>query len=402
MDTVRPAPKQFGPFEVLARIGRGGTATVYKVRHAPSGKLAALKVAPRIWEFEPGALERFQRECLLMRPLRHPNIVRALGLGEHDGVCFLVQEYVPGQNLDEHVKQHGPLPPARAIALFRQVADGLLYLHEHDVLHRDIKPSNIFVTPDGRAKLGDFGLVKDLKGDPPLTQSRQAMGTLDYGAPEQFEDAKHVDRRCDLFSLAATLYTALTGKFPFGCGNHLRIVQRKLLNQFVPLRLLVPALDPALDRLVSRCLEANPDRRPADCVEFLTALRGCDPRPAAAPAGAGVPDFPTAAAGAERRATVRFAIDLTTTFVPFHQNMRGQWQASVLDVSPAGVCLQTSRPVAVHSVLQVNLVPRGPSELVMVRWVKPGRGETHVAGCSFVRTLSERELEEIRRAGGKK
>src|SRR3954465_5800366 len=113
------------------------------------------------------------------------------------------------------------------------------------------------------------------------------MGTMEYGAPEQFEDAKRVDARCDLYSLAATLYTALTGKFPFGNGGHLQIMQRKLLNQFVPLRLLLPALDPTMDQLVNRCLDPRPQQRPRSFEEFIAVLRDCDPGTAAVPAPEG-------------------------------------------------------------------------------------------------------------------
>jgi serine/threonine protein kinase len=396
-------PIGFGPFEVLGKIGQGGSGTVYKVRHKETGEVAALKVAPSNMRMEAGAIERFQQEFTAIRPLSHPNVVRALSQGEHEGAPYLVLELVPGQNLDEYLKEKSTLAPADSVAMFLQVAEGLRYLHANHIVHRDVKPSNIFLTPDHHAKIGDFGLVKNLNDSLYLTRSRQGMGTIDYGAPEQFEDAKRVDRRCDLYSLAATLYTALTGKFPFGVGNPLQILSRKLLNQFVPLRLLVPALDPAVDGLVNRCLEANPDKRPSDCDEFIAILRISAATPASA-----LPSPPIEfsegrpATGAERRARVRFAVDLTATFVPFHQNMRGRWEATILDVSREGVCLQTSRSVAVNSVLQVNLGKRAMSELALVRWVKPGEGEKLIVGCSFVRPFTEEEFEAIYKAGSSK
>jgi serine/threonine protein kinase len=406
--SVRPGrlPKSFGAFEVLAMIGRGGTAAVYKVRHKVTGELAALKVGPPYLQLEAGALDRFQQEFTAISPLSHPNVVRALSQGEQDGASYLVLELVPGQNLDEHLKQKGALTPADAVAIFLQVADGLRYLHANHIVHRDIKPSNIFLTPDHQAKLGDFGLLKNLKDSLSLTRSRQAMGTIDYGAPEQFEDAKRVDRRCDLYSLAATFYTALTGKFPFGNGNPLQIMARKSLNQFVPLRLLLPSLDGAIDRLVNRCLEAQPGQRPSGCDEFIAVLRhdrNDAGRPAPVADSAAI-DFPNSrpATGRERRTTVRFAVDLTATFVPYHQNMRGRWEATILDVSREGICLQTPRSVAVNSVLQVNLGKRATMELVLVRWVKPGKGETHIAGCSFVHVLANQDFEAICHTGSSK
>ena len=115
-------------------------------------------------------------------------------------------------------------------------------------------------------------------------------------------------------------------------------------------------------------------------------------------------DFPASkpTTGRERRTTVRFAVDLTATFVPFHQNMRGRWEATILDVSREGICLQTPRSVAVNSVLQVNLGKRATMELVLVRWVKPGKGETHIAGCSFVYVLANQDFEAICHTGSSK
>jgi serine/threonine protein kinase len=396
-------PKTFGTFEVLEHIGRGATATVYKVRGKYTGKIAALKVGPSMLMLEPSAVERFRRELTVIRPLEHPNIVRALGSGEQDGIPYLVLEYVPGQNLDQRLKERGPLSPPQALAVFLQVAEGLRYLHENDILHRDIKPSNIFLTPDNQAKLGDFGLVKNLNTEENLTQSRQAMGTVDYGAPEQFEDAKSVDKRCDLYSLAASLYSALTGKFPFGNGAQLQILQRKVHNQYVPLRLLLPFLAPALDDLVSSCLEPCPPRRPGSCDEFLDALHACA---SSLLIEAGQEEDCTSSTvklprGKERRASLRFAIDLSANFVPFHQFTRGQVRATILDISLSGLRLQTSHAIPVQSVLQVTLGKRTSSDLAFVRWVKPGPGQTHVVGCSFVHPLSTNDLDTIRDSGSR-
>ncbi len=310
-------------------------------------------------------------------------------------------EYVPGQNLEQHVKAKGALTPEVIVPVFLQVAEGLRYLHANQFVHRDIKPSNILLDNQHHAKLADFGLLKDLTDELQLTPAGKAMGTMEFGAPEQFEDAKQVDRRCDLYSLAASLFYALTGHFPFGNGSQLQIMQRKVHNQFVPLRLLLPSLDPDIDRLVSRCLEPRPSLRLADCDEFIAVLQGCMTCPASVAAGSHESDPPTMKLGpdAERRATVRFAIDLTATLVTFHQKMRGRWDATILDVSATGVRLESPRSVAVNSVLEVKLGAQMSSELVLVRWVKPGPGQTHVVGCSFVRPLHGQEVEAICQVG---
>lgn len=395
-----PPQKVIGPFEILQTIGRGASSTVYKARHIPTGKYAAIKVGPNFLELEPDALERFKREFTVIRELRHPNLVHPLALGEHNQVPYLVLEYVSGQNLEDFLKQHGSLPVEDAVAIFLQAADGLRFLHEHQILHRDIKPSNIFLNRDHQAKLGDFGLLKRMSDDAQLTRSHQGMGTVEYGAPEQFEDAKRADQRCDLYSLAATLYTALTGKFPFGVGGHLHILQRKLLSQFVPLRLLIPEIDPALDQLVNRCLHPDPEQRPNHCDEFLTVLRNYRAQPAAASADEITKGAVKPPNGPERRASLRFAAELTASFVPFHQKMRGRWEATIVDISPAGVRLQTPRPVAVNSVLQVTLGKGARTQLALVRWVRPGKGQMQLVGCSFVHPLPQNEFDALQQQSG--
>ncbi len=390
-----PSPRYFGPYEVIETIGRGSSATVYKARHRQTGEIVALKAGPSFMSLEPGAVERFQREFAAIRDLRHPNLVAAHAIHEDDGTPYIVMEYVPGQNLEQRLKKDGPIAIDKASPLFLQLAQGLRYLHEYYLLHRDIKPSNIFLNGADQAKLGDFGIIKDMTAPEQLTLSRRGMGTMEYGAPEQFEDARNVDGRCDLYSLAATLYTALTGKFPFGNGGHLQVMQRKLLKQYVPLRLLLPSLDPAIDRLVNSCLAPKPGDRPGSCDELISVLGEIKPRAAANADDEKMlkSDGGTVASGPERRTSVRFQVDLTTTFVPFYQNMRGRWQAAILDVSSTGVRLQTSRPVAVNSVLQITLGDSAATELVMVRWVKAGEGDTLILGCAFVQPLVQDQLD---------
>lgn len=350
---------------------------------------------------EPGALERFHREFTAICKLHHPNLVGALAIRDVNEAPYIVMEYVPGQNLEQRLKNDGAIAAEQAIPLFLQVARGLRHLHGHQLLHRDIKPSNIFLDGKNNAKLGDFGLLKDLTADKRRTLSKRSMGTVEFGAPEQFEDAGKVDCRCDLYSLAATMYTTLTGKFPFGNGGHLQIMQRKLLKQYVPLRLLLPTLDPAIDQLVNRCLSPTRTERPDNCDEFIKVLRESRPCPASNSieeemfrSARGTTG--TNVKGRERRASVRFAVDLTATFVPFHQNMRGRWQATVLDISSTGIRLQTSRPVAVNSVLQITLGRSAPSELVLVRWVKAGENDALIVGAAFVQPLTDHQVEALR------
>jgi serine/threonine protein kinase len=383
-----------GPFDLLEVIGRGATATVYKARHRPTGKIAAVKVGSNSVGLDANALERFRREFTVIRRMRHPNLVRPLAFGVEGEGPFVVLEYMAGQSLEERIKVSGALAFRQATHIFLQVAEALRYLHSNQVLHRDIKPSNVLIDGQERAKLADFGLLKSLTDQIHLTRSRQGMGTMEFGAPEQFDNAKHVDCRCDLYSLVATFYTALTGKFPFGNGGQLQLLQRKFLKQWVPLRLFLPEIDPAIDQLVNRCLDPKPDMRPRDCDEFIEALREWDRRLAAAKNT----DPPTLKpAAAERRAALRSTVELKATFVPFHQHIRGRWEATILDLSSRGVRLRTSRAVAVHAALLLTFPKRAMAELAVVRWVQAAKNqsEEQIVGCSFVHPLPRQEVESI-------
>jgi hypothetical protein len=169
------------------------------------------------------------------------------------------------------------------------------------------------------------------------------------------------------------------------------------LGQFVPLRLLLPALAPAIDQLISRCLDADPRRRPSNCDEFLDVLGSFFPDPAPSAAAAGQ----TTAAGSkpatiqERRASLRYCVDMSATFVPFHESTRRRWDATILDISSLGVRLETSCPIAVNSVVHVTLGDSAVSELALVRWVKPSENQAHAVGCAFVRPLAQKVFEKF-------
>ncbi|MCI0683460.1 MAG: protein kinase [Gemmataceae bacterium] len=403
--------KQFGPYEVLEKLGHGGTAVVYKGRHSKTGAVVALKIMPDSSIADPTIEKRFRREFDIARNLTHPHLVRAIEYGEIGDYLYQALEFVTGKNLDRRVRDGGPLPMAEAVRIFSQVTDALQCLHDHGVVHRDIKPSNIMLEADGAAKLGDFGLLKNVSAQASvLTRSRQSLGTLGYGAPEQFEDAKHIDHRCDLYSLAATFYTALTGQLPFGSGGNLKILRRKLLNQFVPLGELAQ-VDADLNEFISRSLNARPQLRPNSCAEFVACLdrqrlqlaaKGSKARVTPVHEPKDEPDDEPDDTANRRRADRR-PVELAATCEPMFDKGRQNWTAAVVDLSMNGLCLRASCSFPIDTILQVQLqTTEDPSEawhLVRVRWVKPSARKTWNIGCILLHPLSAARFEAMQEAG---
>jgi serine/threonine protein kinase len=205
-----------GRYELLWPLGEGGMGTVFRARHRRMRREVALKVLPRELVQSEAAVQRFHREVQAAAKLHHPNIAAAYDADEEDGLHFLVMELVEGPDLANYVAEAGELPAPVAVQLTIQAARGLAHAHLQDVVHRDIKPANLVVNHQGTLKILDMGLaqLKAKSGDDgiELTQIGQAMGTIDYMAPEQAIDAHSVDHRADIYSLGCTLFYLLTSR----------------------------------------------------------------------------------------------------------------------------------------------------------------------------------------------
>ena len=204
-------------YEILGEAGRGGSGVVYKARQLSAQRLVAIKVVPPGFDCEDHIISRFHQERLLAALVTHPNLVAAYDAGEIAGLLYFVMEFVEGTGLNALISRRGPLPVAEACEVVRQAALGLQHLHEYGLVHRDIKPSNLMLTPSGVVKVIDLGLARVVAGRLRRTFSLpgQFLGTLDYMAPEQFDDCHTVDIRADIYSLGCTLYHLLAGGPPF-------------------------------------------------------------------------------------------------------------------------------------------------------------------------------------------
>jgi TolB-like protein/Tfp pilus assembly protein PilF len=266
-----------GHYRILAKIGAGGMGEVYRARDERLERDVALKILPAGTLADDAARKRFRKEALALSRLNHPNVATVHDFDTAEGIDFLVMEHIAGSTLRQKLAG-GPLPEDEIVRLGTQMAEGLAAGHRENVIHRDIKPDNVRVTPEGRAKILDFGLAKVVPParDPAATESlneTETVGTLPYMAPEQLRGGP-VDARTDIWALGAVLYEMATGRRPFPEADAFRLGAAILENAPSPLRALNPRTSPGLERVVLKALEKDPARRYGSAADMLFDLRG--------------------------------------------------------------------------------------------------------------------------------
>lgn len=277
-ESDRSTPPMLGHYRLLEKLGKGGMGAVYKAEHANLKRLVAIKLLPEESLHHPQSVSRFYREMEAIGRLDHPHVIRATDAGEAAGRHFLVMEFVDGMDLGRVVQQQGWLRIPDACELVRQAALGLQYVHEQGLVHRDVKPSNLLLTTRGQVKVLDLGLAL-LWGDRPpggdLTSSGQAMGTIDYMAPEQGIDSHGVDIRADIYSLGCTLYKLLTGVVPYGAPQYHSTAEKFRAHALAPIPSVTdkrPEVPAEVAAVVTRMLAKTPEERYATPGEVARAL----------------------------------------------------------------------------------------------------------------------------------
>src|SRR6202140_3575075 len=264
---LAPSTK-LGPYEIQTSLGAGGMGEVYRATDAKLGRDVALKVLPAEMAQDPERLARFGREAKALAQLDHPNIVTIYSVEECDGGHFLTMELVEGQSLDRLISASG-LPVERIVEIAGALADALAAAHEKGIVHRDLKPTNVMVTSEGRVKVLDFGLAKDVRGsnldDATLTSASHTqmgvvMGTPAYMSPEQ-TSGRPLDHRTDIFSLGVVLHEMATGQRPFDGTSSAELVSAILRDTPPSVTHLRPDLPSDLARIIRRCLEKDPRHR---------------------------------------------------------------------------------------------------------------------------------------------
>ena len=268
-------------YRIIGLLGKGGMGEVYRADDLKLGQPVALKLLPEKLEADEGRLKRFLGEVRTARQVSHNNVCRVYDVGETDGHHFLSMEYVDGEDLATLLKRIGRLPKDKAIEIARQICAGLAAAHDAGVLHRDLKPANIMIDGRGRAKITDFGLAgiaDEIRGP------EVRAGTPAYMAPEQLA-GKEVSVRSDLYSVGLVLYELFTGKPAFQAPSAAELMQLQTETTPTSPSSFIEGFDPAVERVLLRCLDKQPARRPASALAVAAALPGGDPLAAALAAG---------------------------------------------------------------------------------------------------------------------
>jgi serine/threonine protein kinase len=266
---------------VVALAGRGGMGEVYRAEDLRLGQVVAIKFLPEQLSSDVAALGRFHSEVRISRQVSHPNVCRVFDIGDVDGQLFLTMEYVDGEDLASVVRRIGRLSPDKAAEIARQICAGLAAAHDRGVIHRDLKPANVMLDGSGKIRITDFGLASIAAS---IQGAEARAGTPAYMAPEQLA-GKEVTAKSDIYSLGLILYEILTGKRAYDEASLPELIKKREEGTLTNPSKLVRDLDPLIEKVILRCLENDPARRPTSALQVAAALPGGDPLAAALAAG---------------------------------------------------------------------------------------------------------------------
>ncbi|MDF2502745.1 Stk1 family PASTA domain-containing Ser/Thr kinase [Clostridium sp.] len=257
-------------YELLEKIGEGGTAIVYKAKCHLLNRFVAVKVLKDELSTDKDFVEKFKREASAAASLSNNNIVNIYDVGTEGNINYIVQEYIKGKTLKEVITEEGKLNWKKAINISRQIASALDCAHKNNIVHRDIKPHNILVTEDGIVKVADFGIAK-ASDSVTITNSNKIMGSAHYLSPEQAKGIV-VDGRTDIYSLGIVIYEMLTGKVPYDAESPVSVALKHIQDPVVPPAEVNPNIPSSLNKLVLKCMEKNPVSRYQNAKELIQDL----------------------------------------------------------------------------------------------------------------------------------
>src|SRR5262249_5775054 len=285
-----------GRYRIAGLLGRGGMGEVYRATDLTLGQAVALKFLPEATSNDERALARFYNEVRVARQVTHPNVCRVYDVGQVQGLHYISMEFVDGEDLGSLLRRIGRLPVDKAIEAARKICAGLAAAHEKGVLHRDLKPANIMIDGRGQIIIMDFGLA----GIAGQLQGDVRSGTPAYMSPEQLAGTD-VTVKSDIYALGLLLYEVFTGRRAFDASSVIELMQMQERAAPASITTVVKELDPAVERVIMRCLAPDPRNRPASALAVAAGLPGGDPLAAALAAGeTPSPELVAAAGGTER------------------------------------------------------------------------------------------------------
>jgi eukaryotic-like serine/threonine-protein kinase len=271
------AGERLDQYQLDDLLARSGMASIFRATDTETGAAVALKIPHPQLESDVVFFERFKREEQMGQRLDHPYIVKVL-TPKQKSRMYMAMEYVDGRSLRSLIQAEGPLPPARALEIARQITEALVYLHKNGVVHRDIKPENILLTADGKVKILDFGIALDeSKRRLTWTGLSATLGTPDYMAPEQI-GGRRGDARTDIYAVGTMLYEMLTKNLPFAVANANALLRAKANEDPRPPSYYEPQIDPALEAIILRAIQRVPRDRYETATDLLADLQ--DPQAA--------------------------------------------------------------------------------------------------------------------------
>ncbi|MEA2166902.1 MAG: serine/threonine kinase PknH [Solirubrobacteraceae bacterium] len=273
--TTPPAPDprlgtRVGEYHIVSLLGVGGMGSVYLAQD-PEGNRVALKLVRADYANDAVFRKRFAREARIAQTVEHPKVVAVVATGEHEGVPYMAQRFVDGLTVDQKHKQDGDFTPVEAVRVCEDVAAGLEALWQAGMVHRDVKPANILLDAHGTAYVTDFGLAKDSQGSL-LTLPGQALGSMDYMAPEQIR-GEDVSAASDIYALGCVMFEITCGRAPFAHVQGMRILWAHLQDPPPDPLSLKPDMPPRFAQAMLTALQKEPENRPARATDYARALR---------------------------------------------------------------------------------------------------------------------------------
>lgn len=259
-----------GRYRLEAKLGSGGMSTVYLAKDETLDRPVAVKLMHREISEQPDQLERFRQEAKSVAKLTHPNVVAVIDAGEDHGHPYIVFEYVRGETLKQRIAREGALPVQEALAYAIEVGRGLAVAHSRQMVHRDIKPQNVLIDEQGRAKLTDFGISRQLEADG-MTATGKVLGTTDYVSPEQAM-GRDVDQRSDIYSLGVVLYEMLVGRVPFHADSQVGVAMKHVNEELPDVQRRRPEVSAAVALVVERATAKSPAERYLQVDEMIADL----------------------------------------------------------------------------------------------------------------------------------